>query len=744
MFILRDYQKDAVEKGLEFFRDKKSKKPSIIVAPTGAGKSLIVANIAKELTDPVLVLQPSKELLEQNYNKYISYGETASIFSASFGKKEISHVTFATIGSIKSKPELFKDFKYVISDECFTYRQGIITENGIEKIGKIVEDFLNNKITPLVKSYNEKLNIFEYKKIINARKIKNRETIKIIGNNENIICTPNQKFLTDNGWKYASKLKNGEKILCSDFKNDNTTILLKNIHMDIIYGSILGDGNVSWSNSKNVARLKVIHSKKQEEYLKWKAKIFNSKIEYIKENGYSKTEAYRFCTKMFYLKQTDNLKKEAIKNLNYRSLAIAWMDDGNLYKKQNGGSLYSTAESYNNTILLQKKLIKIGIKTKLCEKKSSSTKKIYYYLSFNKINVIKLSKLIAPYIHWSMQYKIVDKYRYMIKDFNYKSISDCFGCNIVQKIKKHKLTTVYDIEVDDNHTFLIKNYNHSVKTTHYNKRKDGMIVHNCHLNPPSKTSMFCKFFEDLNVKILGLTATPFRLKSYNFPDRHSKLNMLMRERPKIFKDIISVTQIKDLYNQQYLCPLKYVQDVSDQSLLRVNSTGADFTDESKDRFEQEQEICKKIAIGCQKVKSRKHVLIFVPTLIQGEKVCKFLSGCEFVHSKLKAKERDAIIKRFKSGETKYVVNVGVLGIGFDFPELDMIIDASPTLSLARYYQRLGRLLRPHISKLDGLIVDLVGNYQRFGKIEDLEILNTTKDGWGVFSKGKILTGVSMT
>ena len=82
------------------------------------GKSLIIANIAKQLCGNVVIFQPSKELLEQNYGKYILYGEYAEIYSASAGRKKISHVTFATIGSVVNKPELFNEFQYCIVDEC--------------------------------------------------------------------------------------------------------------------------------------------------------------------------------------------------------------------------------------------------------------------------------------------------------------------------------------------------------------------------------------------------------------------------------------------------------------------------------------------------------------------------------------------------------------------------------------------------------------------------------------------------
>lgn len=118
-FTLRKYQEEALEASLKFIGSE-SNKNGLIIAPTGAGKSLIIAAIANAVKDPIVILQPSKELLEQNYNKYLSYGNEASIFSSSMGVKEIGHVTFATIGSIKSAVNDVKDIqpKLFLIDEA--------------------------------------------------------------------------------------------------------------------------------------------------------------------------------------------------------------------------------------------------------------------------------------------------------------------------------------------------------------------------------------------------------------------------------------------------------------------------------------------------------------------------------------------------------------------------------------------------------------------------------------------------
>ena len=135
-------------------------------------------------------------------------------------------------------------------------------------------------------------------------------------------------------------------------------------------------------------------------------------------------------------------------------------------------------------------------------------------------------------------------------------------------------------------------------------------------------------------------------------------------------------------------------------------------------------------------------MIFVPSISEAEYVCSILQDSATVHSKLKKKERGKIIEDFKSGKIRYIVNVGVLLVGFDYPEIDMIILARPTLSLSVYYQAIGRGVRLHEDKKDCLVVDLVGNFKRFGKIGDL-IIEDGEEGWGVYSNGKLLTGVPM-
>lgn len=126
MITLRQNQTEPIRKAIEFFEER-NPKPSLIVLPTAWGKSILTAFVAKHSQDKLLVIQPSKELLEQNFRKYDAlcggFGSNAGIYSASFGRKEIAQITYATIGSIKSMGAEFKrlGFTKMLIDEAHLY-----------------------------------------------------------------------------------------------------------------------------------------------------------------------------------------------------------------------------------------------------------------------------------------------------------------------------------------------------------------------------------------------------------------------------------------------------------------------------------------------------------------------------------------------------------------------------------------------------------------------------------------------
>ena len=118
MYTLRPYQADSVKAVIHYFR--KHTTPAVIVLPTGAGKSLVIAELARLAKGRVLVLAHVKELVEQNHAKYEGYGLTGAVFSAGLGRKETDQqVVFASVQSVVRNLDAFKDqFSLLVIDEC--------------------------------------------------------------------------------------------------------------------------------------------------------------------------------------------------------------------------------------------------------------------------------------------------------------------------------------------------------------------------------------------------------------------------------------------------------------------------------------------------------------------------------------------------------------------------------------------------------------------------------------------------
>lgn len=117
-FTLRPYQQEAVDATISYFR--RSSQPAVIVLPTGAGKSLVIAELARVARGRVLVLAHVKELVAQNHAKYQAYGLDADIFAAGLQRKESrAKVVFGSVQSVARNLELFDaDFSLLIVDEC--------------------------------------------------------------------------------------------------------------------------------------------------------------------------------------------------------------------------------------------------------------------------------------------------------------------------------------------------------------------------------------------------------------------------------------------------------------------------------------------------------------------------------------------------------------------------------------------------------------------------------------------------
>jgi DNA repair protein RadD len=273
------------------------------------------------------------------------------------------------------------------------------------------------------------------------------------------------------------------------------------------------------------------------------------------------------------------------------------------------------------------------------------------------------------------------------------------------------------------------------------KQFKNIIIDECHL-VNSKGGMYKSFVDVVGEKMIGLTATPYRLAHNSFG---STLRFLTRTNPRVFGKVIHVTQTEELSKMGFLSKNEYF-DVNgfNRKDVKVNSTGADYVDESLQTYYTKIEFNKQVVKVVNRLLEigRKKILVFTKFVEEAEELSfKLGDCCKVVHGEMKSKERSEVIDSFRKGDTKVVTNVGVLTLGFDFPELDTVVLARPTRSLTLYYQMIGRVVRPHPSKDHSMIVDLCGNYKVFGRIEDLRMVEYNDNMWYVESKGKKLTNV---
>lgn len=274
-----------------------------------------------------------------------------------------------------------------------------------------------------------------------------------------------------------------------------------------------------------------------------------------------------------------------------------------------------------------------------------------------------------------------------------------------------------------------------------------VLVDEAHLCNP-KEGMYKEFFQSMRCKIIGLSATPYRLSSSR--DFGSMLKFITRTRPCIFSEVIYQVQISTLLDMGYLAKLDYyaMNPIGWNELnLKVNTKGADYTDKSVVKEYERIDFYGFLVSIVQRLLNpksgvkRKGILVFTRFLKEAERLTWSIPGTAIVSGDTPKKERERILEAFKAGDIPVVANVGVLTTGFDYPELDTVVMARPTMSLALYYQIVGRCIRPHLNKGSAWFVDLCGNIRRFGEVKDLRLVNGVNGKWAVYSGYRQLTNV---
>ena len=260
------------------------------------------------------------------------------------------------------------------------------------------------------------------------------------------------------------------------------------------------------------------------------------------------------------------------------------------------------------------------------------------------------------------------------------------------------------------------------------------------VNP--QAGMYKKLLDNLlNSKVLGLTATPFRMYRNSLG---SEFRFTTRTRPRVFKKLLYYVQNDYLFNNNYLTKLEYYKmKIIDSTKLKVNSTGLDYVDSSVKSYYAQIDLNSRLAEIVHRILAKRpNMLVFTKYVEEAEYVAEILGDrAAVVSAKTKKAERERIIREYKAGKIKVVLNVGTLTVGFDFPSLSTILVARPTRSLRLWIQMVGRGSRIAPGKENAWIIDIAGAYERFGKIEDIRIENQGNEKWILRNKERQLTNV---
>lgn len=246
---------------------------------------------------------------------------------------------------------------------------------------------------------------------------------------------------------------------------------------------------------------------------------------------------------------------------------------------------------------------------------------------------------------------------------------------------------------------------------------DLVLIDEAHLIPVASATMYRRFLAELTaispkLKVIGLTATPYRLDS----------GMLHEGEGALFTDIAYEISVRELIDQGYLCPLVSKQPKTKLSVAGVGSRGGEFI-ASELQAAVDKDAVTRAAVSeiITYGENRKSWLAFCSGVDHARHVAEEFQSrgiaCETIFGDTPKNQRDRIIAAFKAREIRALASMGVLTTGFNAPAVDLIAMLRPTKSAGLYVQMAGRGTRLAPGKENCLVLDFAGNVSRHGPID---------------------------
>jgi DNA repair protein RadD len=262
---------------------------------------------------------------------------------------------------------------------------------------------------------------------------------------------------------------------------------------------------------------------------------------------------------------------------------------------------------------------------------------------------------------------------------------------------------------------------------------DLIVIDEAHLlNSDAEDSMYKLFLNDMkvinpHVRLIGLTATPFRMKGGLICKPENLLNHICYE-----------AGLKEMIAQGYLSPLVSRAGRAEACFDKLHIRGGEFISSEVESLMDNSQL---VDAACREIVSltqdRNSVLIFTSSVEHCQHVADKITEysrmeCGIVTGSTSAGLRAEILSRFKGEEVpadffsskeplKYLANVNVLTTGFDATNTDCIVLLRPTNSAGLLVQMVGRGTRLHPGKQDCLVLDYGGNIMRHGPVDMIKV-----------------------
>lgn len=243
---------------------------------------------------------------------------------------------------------------------------------------------------------------------------------------------------------------------------------------------------------------------------------------------------------------------------------------------------------------------------------------------------------------------------------------------------------------------------------------DLIIIDECHLISHKDEGNYRKLIKTLmannpNLRVVGFTATPYRLGHGYI---HQGDNAL-------FSDIINPVSITELVDDGFLARLHSKHTAQHIDTSGVHIRGGEFipSELSDAAIKANDGI---VTETLARAKHCKSILVFASGVEHAETLAtRFTEYGEkalCVTGSHSMTDRENILKQFTSGKLRILTNANILTTGFDYPDIDCIVLARPTMSAGLYVQMAGRGLRVKSHTDHCLILDFAGCVMKHGAI----------------------------